>query len=451
MKYYRFSLYLLLFILVSCKNSFLDIKPDRELLVPQTLNDLQAMVDNSSIFNLSVPIQGIIAADEYYLDFDRWNTLSVPAQKNGYIWAKDNFYEGRDSDGWNLPYRAIFYSNLILEEIEKVKRNDGNRNQWSSVKGSALFFRGWSYYQLAQVFCDTYVEDTAEERLGLPIRLIPDINARIARASLAETYERVVSDLTQAVRLLPTAVTVPTRPSKAAAYALLSKVFLQIGGFETALSYADSCLALKNTLLDYNLVEEEDYPFARFNDEVIFHSSNTGIILSNTRLNPDTLLYQSYTDADLRKSLFFKQTGGRLTYRGSYDGSSRMFCGIATDEIYLIRAECFARSGMVREAMEDLNVVLVSRFKEKGFVPISASDPTEALDFILSERKKQLVFRGTRWHDLKRLNTDPRYAVTLIRKLSDETYELTPGDFRYALPIPDLVIELAEIQQNPGY
>ena len=53
--------------------------------------------------------------------------------------------------------------------------------------------------------------------------------------------------------------------------------------------------------------------------------------------------------------------------------------------------------------------------------------------------------RGLRWTDLRRLNRDPRYAVTLTRSINGTTYMLPPNDARYVYPIPDAVIAA-----NPG-
>jgi len=67
----------------------------------------------------------------------------------------------------------------------------------------------------------------------------------------------------------------------------------------------------------------------------------------------------------------------------------------------------------------------------------------------LKERRKELLFRGLRWTDLRRLNLDPRFAVTLARNVSGQIYSLPPEDPRYAWPIPDDEIQASGIPQNP--
>jgi hypothetical protein len=81
-------------------------------------------------------------------------------------------------------------------------------------------------------------------------------------------------------------------------------------------------------------------------------------------------------------------------------------------------------------------------------MPITVSDPTELLGIILVERRKELLFRGTRLTDLKRLNQDSRFAVTLKRKLNGTLYELSPNDNRYIAQLPKIVTDFG-VKQNP--
>jgi len=58
------------------------------------------------------------------------------------------------------------------------------------------------------------------------------------------------------------------------------------------------------------------------------------------------------------------------------------------------------------------------------------------------------MMRGQRWTDLKRLNKDSRFAVTLSRTVQGTTYTLPPNDPRYALLIPSEVILNSSMPQN---
>ncbi|MBX2954429.1 MAG: RagB/SusD family nutrient uptake outer membrane protein, partial [Leadbetterella sp.] len=88
------------------------------------------------------------------------------------------------------------------------------------------------------------------------------------------------------------------------------------------------------------------------------------------------------------------------------------------------------------------------RWKKNTYVPYEFTEKDSALNIILTERRKELVFRGLRWPDLKRLNRDGA-NITLTRKVDGEMHTLPPNDPRYAIAIPEEVIELSDILPNP--
>src|SRR5690606_2222613 len=106
-----------------------------------------------------------------------------------------------------------------------------------------------------------------------------------------------------------------------------------------------------------------------------------------------------------------------------------------------------ARLGNRDDAMTQLNFLLKHRYIREAFVPRIASTDDEALKVILEERKKELVFRGLRWTDIRRLNKEG-YGITLLRKLDGMVYSLQPNDPTYILPIPDYIIQQNDMNQN---
>lgn len=114
-----------------------------------------------------------------------------------------------------------------------------------------------------------------------------------------------------------------------------------------------------------------------------------------------------------------------------------------------MKAECAARLGDVQPALQAINLLLINRHRKNQFVPITIQDPDALLRLILNERRKELIFRAQRWADLKRLNTEPRFAITLKRVIAGTVYELPPNDLRYTFLIPDNVIKMTGIAQNP--
>jgi tetratricopeptide (TPR) repeat protein len=437
--------------LVSCGDEFLEKKPDKSLVIPATLDDFQALLDNADRVMNVTPMIGMIASDDAFTTDAGWKGLITATERNCYIWADDT-YNGEQCNDWNIPYQQVFYANVVLEGLEKIAMTPANESQWKSLKGSAIFFRAHAFYQLAEHFTMPYNEGEADEMLGIPIRLSPDIHAPAARASLAATYEQIISDLKQSLELLPEHSPYKTRPTLPAAYGLLARVYLTMGQFKDAEAYATKALELSSTLLDFSTLNPDDArPIPRMNEEIVFYAQQilySYALFSTTYV--DTVLYASYEENDLRKKLFFRfRSTNRYSFKGTYTGSSPLFSGIANDEVFLMRAESRARIGDVSGSLSDLNILLEKRWAAGTFTPVAESDPDALLVRIINERQKELTFRTSRWSDLRRLAGDPRFAKTLVRTINGIESSLPPGDLRYAFPLPKQEIDNSDVEQNP--
>lgn len=438
------SLMSVFFLIASCSENFLDQKPDKSIIVPTTYADLQSLLDNNvDAFN-NDPALGCIGADDFEVLESNWPYLTE-TERNSYSWNQQIF-EGNSSSDWSVTYRQVFYANVVLEQLTKLNPTSAELSTWNTLKGSALFYRAIAYFNLLQHFAPPYQEAHAP---GLPLRLTADINEPVSRASLQACYAQVLADLEESLGLLPSKPAFKTRPSREAAFGLLARYYLITGDYHSAKIAADSCLNIQSALLDYNeLNPAQARPVAPFNAEVIYHSMLLSYgIIRTAFITP--ALYAQYDAHDLRKVIFANTSSGYPVFKGTYSGTSRMFSGITTAEVYLTRAECYARLGEYEHALEDLNLLLQHRYVHGNFTPLTATTSEETLTLVLRERRKELLFRNVRWSDLRRLNDDPNLAITLTRTISGETYTLPPGDLRYTYPIPDDEIMLSGIEQNP--
>jgi tetratricopeptide (TPR) repeat protein len=392
---------------------------------------------------------GEAAADDFFLTEASYNSLDIESQQM-YRWALTDYTFPGD---WAALYNTVFNANLCLESLQKIGRTPVNAKQWDNVKGSALFFRAYSFLSLSWTFCKAYDKTTSSTDYGIPLRMTSDFNVPSTRAKLEESYQQVIQDLYEAVPLLENLSEVPLRPSKAAAYGTLARTYLSMRLYDSAFKYSDAALQIHNGLMDYNDIDLTSYlPFTKFNEEVIFYSA-VGLYALST-VHPyyariDSNLYHSYLDNDLRKEAFFIPVSDGSKFKGMYsDNANQMFTGIATDEMLLDRAECEARLGKTPEAMADLNRLLEKRFTTGTFVPVTVSGSDEALNKILEERRKELLMRTLRFIDIKRLNLEGR-NITPLRIIDGEQYKLPPNSNRYALPLPKDVIDLSGMSQNP--
>ncbi|MET3981885.1 hypothetical protein ABIB62_004555 [Mucilaginibacter sp. UYP25] len=440
--------------ILSCKKSFLDEKPATNLNVPSSLSDLQLLLDNTQDINRS-PVLGELAADDYYLSSTAWGSLIAPYQANSYIWAKDIFAGNGQVSDWDAPYAEVLTANVALEQLSRIDRNSTNGADYDNIKGSALFMRAFIFFDLAQVFALPYDKTTAGADLGIPIRLTADINVPSTRATLQATYDQIISDVLKAKSLLTVGYVKNyfNRPTKAAAYGFLSRIYLNMRNYEQAGLYADSALLLHSTLIDYNQISKTSKsPFPLINDELLYNnylvgSTPTISIFRSVGYSIDTLLYRSYSTNDLRKAVYFSINGTTINQKGGYSGGRNVSNEIATDELYLNRAECYARAAKNDKALTDLNALLSNRYKTGTYIPfVNLSGPT-LLNTIFTERRKELVMRGLRWNDIRRLNKEG-FNITLTRTLNGKVYVLPPNDPRFVLPIPPDVIALSGIQQN---
>lgn len=431
-------------------NKFLDEKTNKNQVIPSTLKDAQALLDyNPTIIQSDVGATEA-STDDYYITDERYLATSENFRRM-YTWEKSNLF-APDFNDWSNLYNQIYIANTVLEVVKKNKRTEINASEWDNNKGQALFFRSHFLLQAAFIWCRSYDSSTAANDIGLPLRLNTNFNEKSQRSSLADTYNRIVNDLLEAIDLLPNIQKSVTRPSKAAAYALLARTYLSMRNYKEVGKYAGLSLGIKNDLLDYSkLNKDAAFPIVKLNEEVLFESRmSTPELLFNENLLVNQSLYDSYASNDLRKScLFRKNIDNSYGFKGSYEGGGTYFTGISVNEVYLMRAEAFARENKTIEAMEDLNTLLYSRWsKNTSYVEFNASNANDALSQILTERRKELLFRGLRWMDIKRLNKEG-YQINLSRTVNGKIYTLSHDDSNFVLPIPEDVIATSGMQQNP--
>nr|WP_067054248.1 RagB/SusD family nutrient uptake outer membrane protein [Mucilaginibacter sp. L294] len=457
--YYQVILTLIIVAMTcSCdkQNDWLDIKSNKASVVPETIKDFQAILDNTTIMNGQFSSAGLVGADNIYINDTNLGTLTE-SERNLYTWNKQVWQGGLSYD-WNFFYSKIEFANIAIEGLGKINVSELG---YDNLKGQAYFHRAMAYYNLAQLFCKPYNPATATSDLGLPIRKTSDVNILVQRSSLKELYNLIIADGLTAERLLNESQTYLQRPSKSAAQALIAKIYFIMGDYVNTVKYTDLVIANHNTLLDYNNSSLVSSAFAykfppdgKNNPEILFfakgdmYSSLNALLSSPGYVNPD--LYQTYDGNDLRKSTLYGGTGTYKNLVASYTGSYTPFCGLAINETYLIRAESKAREGDKDGALKDLNTLLVKRFKTGTFTDLNTADAEGALRLILMERRKELPEVGNlRWEDLRRLNGDTRFQTTIKRTVNNVVIELPPNDPRYVLPIPDQEIQISGLEQNP--
>lgn len=444
---YLYVALIVLFLCNSCEK-FLDKKPDKNLVKIESSNDLSSLMNHIENMNNSY-ISGIgeLASDNFFVYENGWNIYSnFEINIAPYIWRKLPIA----LTNWNsIYYNKILPSNIVIHYINNVSFTSISAK--NEILGTAYFFRGYSFFDLSQIFSPVYDSKLGYENLGIIIKLSPDVNEVSKRSTLNETYLQIISDLKRAALLLPNSQPLyPTRPYKGSAYAALSRCYMAMGDYKNANIYADSALQLQNTILDYSKIPVRDYAFQPFNKEVIFYSQMSGQYLLNENImRIDTNLISEYSDEDFRLNLFFKKVAdGKYTFVGDYSqkNTATFFNGLTTTEMLLNRAETSVRLGDLKNGVLDIESLL--NFRLKVLPNLENLTQDDLLNLILIERRKELVFRGIRWSDLRRLNSE--MPINLKKNIGANSYSLNSEELKaFAFRFPELLLErVPSIQDN---
>lgn len=451
------NLILLVFLIfnTSC-DSFLDVKSNKALVVVQTVDDALALLDDYVRMNEGkVPSWGESASDDYYI-LESALILNLPENQKFYIWDYQEYF-GHVND-WGYGYQPIYNANLALDLLRNIERTPKNADVYDLTKGSALFFRSFYFYNLLGVFSKAYDENTAHEDLGIVLRLTSDFNVKSFRSSVKECFEQIEKDLKESAELLPNHPTIVTRASKAAAYATLARLYLYKRDYEQALYYSVEALKIKSDLMDFNgdedvltTVNETASPFKKFNKETIFYAECTSSPVytsSGSRAGiVDSILLNSYEPNDLREKLFFRTAANQRYFKGHYTNSTRLFGGLSTNELYLIKSESLAYFGKDDESLNTLNQLLEKRVENYEMLQPTTFSNLSILELVRLERRKELTNRNLRFSDIKRYNKEGA-NIYLRRIIGGKEYILEPNSEKYALPLPADLIKITGMEQN---
>lgn len=170
-----------------------------------------------------------------------------------------------------------------------------------------------------------------------------------------------------------------------------------------------------------------------------------------------------YTDNDIRKSVYFakgKVNGSLIPIIIKYPGNPdlrpstvHVFCNMPKifrlGEMYLIRAEAYAKSRHENEANADLKTLRTKRID--GYTHTIANGNL-LLEGIRKERIKELYMEGHRLYDLRRYGEGFKRKKQSQSISPEDQLSITPSNPRFIWPIPSHEMDAnRNMKQNPGY
>ena len=344
-------------------------------------------------------------------------------------------------------YQIISNCNFYLDRIEGVMAatTDDTKLQTLDIyTGEVYAIRALCYSELLKCYCKAYDPATAQNELGVVLRITTIDPQPMPRASLYDSYQQVLLDLAEAERLLDEDNDAYSSAfvTRAMAYALHARVALYMQDWQSAIDYSTLLIESKNFALSSavslytNNMTYFDYMWNYdVATEIIwrigFTTTSYGGALGQNFLgfnNDYTYYYPDYVpaewvlnlypQADMRYSSYFYSlpTGYNhglqwpllVKYYGNQDFINNAYIyhvvmpkPFRLAEQYLIRAEAYCRQATPNysAATADLNTLRAARISGGGSVSLTADN---YLEQIADERVRELYMEGFRLHDIKR-------------------------------------------------
>jgi len=459
MKYYSqlFLVSLLLWTVPSCKKYVDTPLPKNELVSDLVFTDdktataaVTGVYSDMNAYNYQFPNVLInfltaMSADElyYFTTFANFDVF-----KNNSLLPSSQYV----SIMWSGPYSYIYNANAC---IEGLGRSTGLTPAIKSqLMGESLFLRAFLHFYLVNLYGDVPLITSTGYA----------VNTNKPRDPAATVYAAIVKDLLQAQSLLqddyPTGAR--TRPNKAAATAMLARVYLYTGQWAAAETQASQVISNSR----YTLMTDLNSVFLANSDEAIWQleaintsgGRNTWEGFTATPTATSTPLYRldstlvaAFEPGDLRKADWTssRTVSGKLVnfpykykIRTNTVGVLEYSMVLRFAEQFLIRAEARAQQNKLTDALADLDL-LRSR---AGLADLDPSlDQAGILLAVEQERRVELFTEwGHRWLDLKRTNR----ANAILGARKPDFWQAT--DILYPIPT-DAIKTNTQLTQNQGY
>lgn len=447
MKKYIICIVSALCTLTAC-DDYLDNVPKGQK-IPTTLEDFSSMIpDEYSNCREDVTQAVILLNDRYvspsYLSYyELWNV--------NYNWdesADRVFLNKSDETTYYNAYAGISTANLIIENAPTAtEATDAQRNQ---AIAQAKILRAMKYFTLVNYYAKQYNPSTASQDGGVPLITSASVGASYTQPSVQEIYDFIVQDVTEALPNLPEQAQNILYASKAAAYAFAARVYLQMGNYSEAQNCAQQALQRNDKLFDWtafyqtnievlsnpNVYQTITSPLGFDNVEnYIFVHGNSSYAGSESQVREDRGARFEAGDAAFMSRWKIRTVAGNTYYQGNLSGYYNRG-GLTTTEVWLILAECMARTGNVSGAMDIVNQVRQKRILPEVYKPLTASTVEETINIIRDVKANALIQTIVPFCDARRLNAESAYARTLTKTEGGKTLTLSPSSHLWVMPFP---------------
>lgn len=473
----------------SCKKEFLEKSPTESVATEvafSTTTNAWAAVNgiHRAMYNqtFGVQAQGGQSGNMLYMDILGEDMIMNTAANS---WLRDEYkwISHRNPNSNMLYYNYTFYyvlignANMILANIDNAT---GSASDKAIIKGQALAYRAWAYFQMVQLFGERFVAGQPNSSLGVPIVIAPSTEVS-PRATVAQVYTQINKDIDEAIVSLASY----TRVNKShlnvnVAKGIKARIALTQQDWPNAVKFAQEARAgftlMTNTqyLAGFNDYTNPEWMWAsriQSDQTNYFYSffaymscnyNSTAIRTSPKSIN--STLYDWIPSTDVRKGLW-DPTGTNTAFPVPNAGSRYKFMSrkfrvadlslsigdvpyMRAAEMYLIEAEAQARrggnDGLAAQALYTLAV------NRNPSYTLSTKTGADLIAEIMNHRRVELWGEGFRFYDLKRTNspldrTGANHNVSIANEMSMPASEKT---WQFLIPQSEINTGNGVITQN---
>lgn len=378
----------------------------------------------------------------------------------------------------NSTYSSLYSElNNVNNVIKYTPSSAGSATDKVKIIAEAKAIRALIHFDLVRIFARPFNYTSNGSHLGISLVLQPQLYSDPApyRATVAETYNAIITDLTDAIAAFDdTNVGVLSSGAKqnyftkTSTKALLAKVYLYQNNWDAAFSLADEIIKSNQ----YTLLTNANYvaswtgrvPSSESIFELAIESNFSGgglgvyyesTNLSSYRMYAATLdLTGLYSAKDVRNinSMFNRVdiSGVNYAFTKKYQGGATLATPVKIlrlSELHLIRAEAAVEKTTPDFTTANVDLNLIRKRGDVDATTLALTTKDAVIDAVLLERRKELVFEGNLLFDLMRRKKDiTRVDVTPVVK------NILTNDDRLIMPLPANTVNAnRNMKQNPGY
>ena len=449
----------------------------KNLLDPVNLTSISDATAFDNPARITTQINGLYAALKSVFFYGGGVIIYNELRGDEFIMNKPNVATGQESwlqsvnpssteviNTWSGGYYTINNVNTFLAGLT-ANQSKVSTEQYGNYAGEAKFIRALTYFSLVQNYAQSYTLNNGAS-LGLPLRLSAEnsnSNNQLARSSVADIYNQILSDLDAAEAGLPasygsTALNT-TRATKNTAIALKTRIYLAKGDYAGVIAESSKIVSATapfqapatgvNHKLEANVatVFLGSYAGSESVFSLPFNASEPGLLANFFNIAPfngsyylnasgtiaDPVFSSSSTDA--RKNFVFVNGGQKWLSKFKVPATySDWVPVIRYAEVLLNYAEALARTGDAASITRSAALLAAVRNRSDAsyvFPADSISIQQPLINTILQERKIELLGEGFRVPDLQRL----RLGLPAKSGPQGNSPAIAATDNRYIWPI----------------